>query len=190
MLSFEKQNTQSIQSLHGLDFVRLIREPQSEKQHYKTRLPEKPEPPKQKPPPPKFQQLQISKPVIDSIALPVPRLQSALNLNDALYLGGFHKNAAPQQGVQFDEEVVPLVRIAPLYPSRAARMGIEGWVKMAVLINSQGVVEQVKVLQAQPENVFNHAAIKAMKRWRFRPKIVAGKAVARTAVQQMNFQLH
>ncbi|MCW8928667.1 MAG: TonB family protein [Gammaproteobacteria bacterium] len=189
LLNFENHNIHKTQELNGLDFVRLIREPREEKIPYKTQPPEQPQRPKQKKPPPKLEQLKVKKPVLDSIVLPRPRLQTNLNLNDALYLGEYQKNTPIQKNIEIDEEVVPLVRISPVYPSRAARIGIEGWVKMEVFIDSSGSVEKVKVLDAHPSNIFNRAAIKAMKRWRFRPKMVAGKAVPRIAEQQMNFKL-
>jgi len=189
MLNFERTNTQITQKISGLDFVRLIREPREEKRPHKTQLPEQAKPPPKKKPPPKLQQLKVNKPILDKIVIPKYRLQSNLSLNDALYLGDFHKNSLPQTGVTVDEEVVALVRIAPMYPSRAARIGIEGWVKMEVIIDHTGAVEKVTVLKAHPSNIFNRAAIKAMKRWRFRPKMVGGKAVSRTAEQQMFFKL-
>ncbi len=189
MLSFDVQRSTSDSVLNGLDFVRLIRDSEPVKQITRTNPPEKPRPPEKKQPPPKLQKLQINKPKVDSIVMPSHRLQTKLNLNDALYLGSFHKEAPVQQAVKVDEEVVPLVRIAPLYPSRAARLKIEGWVKMEVLIDNLGSVKEVKVLESHPSSIFNRSAIKAMKRWRFRPKVVNGVAVSRTAEQQINFKL-
>ncbi len=45
MLNFEQQKVHKTQSLNGLDFVRLIREPKTEKILYKTKTPEQPKPP-------------------------------------------------------------------------------------------------------------------------------------------------
>ncbi len=190
MLSFEQQVFHHEQNLPGLDFVRLIRKPETAPKIYKTRSPEIPKPPEKKIPLAKRQALKISKPKLEPIVLTAPRLRATFNVNDALYLGEYHNKTIEQQPLQSDAEVVPLVRIAPLYPLRAAKIGIEGWVKMEVFINSQGHVETVKVLEAQPSNIFNRAAAKAMKHWRFRPKIVAGKAVSRIAEQTINFRLH
>lgn len=190
MLSFEQQRRPSPELINSVDFVRLIREPEAVEKRRQIHVPENPEPPEQKKPLPKMPKVSVQTPNINTIELSVPQLQTRLNLNDALYLGGFHKNAPMQQTLQVDEEVIPLVRIAPSYPSRAARLGIEGWVKMEVLINSKGEVDSVKILESRPSKIFNRAAIKAIKRWRFRPKIVAGKAVSRTAEQQINFKLN
>jgi len=201
MLSFELQTKTSDSIVNGLDFVRLIRNPDPVAKIIRSKPPEKPQPPKKKPPPPKLQQLQVHKPKVNPLVMPTPRLQTKLNLNDALYLGSFHKQApvqriiqegipqGMQQEIQVDEEVVPLVRIAPIYPSRAARLNIQGWVKFEVLIDKEGSVKKVKVLNSHPSGIFNRAAIKAMKRWRFRPKVIDGIAVSRTAEQQINFKL-
>jgi len=214
MLSFELQTKTSDSLLNGLDFVRLIRDPEPVAKIIRTKPPEKPRPPKKKTPPPKLQQLQVHKPKVNPIVMPTPRLQTKLNLNDALYLGSFQKQipvkriipkGVPQpeqqeiqQEIQVDEEVVPLVRIAPIYPSRAARpiypsraarLNIQGWVKLEVLIDNKGSVKKAKILKSHPSGIFNRAAIKAIKRWRFRPKVVDGIAVSRTAEQQINFKL-
>lgn len=190
MLSYEKQPIKMISDMKGLDFVRLLRDSEPETKRLQTRTPKKPEPPKKKPPPPKLQEMTIQKPEVTPIAMPGPGLQTSLNLNDALYLGDFHKNVPVAQTLLIDEEVIPLVRIAPEYPSRAARLGIEGWVKMSVLIDRQGRVEKVTIIAAKPERIFDRAAIRAIKQWRFRPKVVNGQAVPRTAEQQINFKLN
>lgn len=190
MLSFEQQRKDLPLPDNSLDFVRLIREPEPVVQSRQIQLPEKPRPPEAKKTPPKLPKMHIKTPKIDAIEFPAPRLQTRLNLNDALYIGDYHKDAPVQPTLQVDEEVIPLVRIAPTYPSRAARLGIEGWVKMEVVINNKGGVDSARVLESMPERIFNRAAIKAIKRWRFRPKIVAGKAVSRTAQQQINFKLN
>jgi len=190
MLSFEWQKNLSISVINELDFVQLNRDHTPTRKKITTKPPEKPQLPKKKAPPPKLQKLQVDKPQIESIDMPVPRLQAKLNLNDALYLGSFQKQSVVKQAIQIDEDVVPLVRIAPIYPSRAARLNIEGWVKLEVLIDSFGTVKKAKVLKSHPSGIFNQAAIRAVKRWRFRPKVVDGIAVSRAAEQQINFILH
>jgi len=197
MLVFEQVRVHSSETPHGLDFVRLIREPNVVQKKHVTPLPKKPPPPKKKPPPPKMQTLKADIPPVQRIALRSPRFQTKINLDDALFLGDFKKapiaslspSAPTQTGIQIDEEVVPLVRIAPKYPRKAARLGMEGWVKLEVVINARGTVDEAKVIDAVPRRVFNSAALRAIKRWKFRPKILNGRAVSRTAVQKMQFKL-
>ena len=89
-----------------------------------------------------------------------------------------------------DRSETPLVRLKPQYPIRAAQDGIEGWVRMRFDINPHGQVENVTVIASQPRGVFERAATKAMRRWRYRPKIVNGVASWRRGVTvKMPFKL-
>jgi protein TonB len=76
-----------------------------------------------------------------------------------------------------------------MYPRRAALKGIEGWVKLEFTIMPDGSVDDVKVIDAKPRRIFNRAAIKSILRWKFKPRVVNGKAVARRATQTMEFKL-
>jgi protein TonB len=82
-----------------------------------------------------------------------------------------------------DQEVLPLVRIAPDYPARAAARGIEGWVIVQFTITPTGSVRDPLVVEAMPKNVFDDAALKAIARWRYNPKIEGGVAVERVGVR-------
>jgi protein TonB len=82
-----------------------------------------------------------------------------------------------------DQDVLPLVRIAPDYPARAAARGIEGWVIVQFTITPTGSVRDPMVVEAMPKNVFDDAALKAIARWRYNPKIEGGVAVERVGVR-------
>lgn len=60
-------------------------------------------------------------------------------------------------------------RVAPRYPSRALKKGTEGWVEVQFGIDSNGVPVDVKVLNSEPKNVFEEAAVKSVYKWRFSP---------------------
>ncbi|HLT89497.1 MAG TPA: energy transducer TonB [Woeseiaceae bacterium] len=82
-----------------------------------------------------------------------------------------------------DTDVIPLVRIAPEYPPRALRRGIEGWVQVQFTITETGAVKDAKVIAAEPPGLFDEAALKSIARWRYNPKIEGGVAVERVGVQ-------
>lgn len=82
-----------------------------------------------------------------------------------------------------DTDVIPLVRIAPEYPPRALRRGIEGWVQVQFTITPTGAVTDAKVVAAEPPNLFDEAALRSIARWRYNPKIEDGVAVERVGVQ-------
>lgn len=85
--------------------------------------------------------------------------------------------------------VIPLERIPPKYPARAANRHIEGWVKIEFTITTSGTVENAVVVEAEPEEIFDEAALKAINQWIFKEKIVDGVAVEQRAVQTLQFKL-
>jgi protein TonB len=89
-----------------------------------------------------------------------------------------------------DRDVIPLVRIAPDYPPRALSRGLEGWVQVQFTITPTGTVKDAIVVNAEPRNIFDDAALKAIARWRYNPRVEGGVAVERVGVQTIiRFQL-
>ena len=89
-----------------------------------------------------------------------------------------------------DRDVIPLVRINPDYPPRALSRGLEGWVQVQFTITATGTVRDPVVVNAEPKNIFDDAALKAIARWRYNPKVEGGVAVERIGVQTIiRFQL-
>lgn len=88
-----------------------------------------------------------------------------------------------------DRDIIPLVRINPDYPPRALSRGIEGWVIVQFTISATGTVKDPKIVDSS-NSVFNEAALKAIARWRYNPKVEEGVAVERVGVQtKLVFQL-
>jgi len=68
--------------------------------------------------------------------------------------------------------------------------GIEGWVQVQFTISETGSVIDATVVDSSPKNVFDDAAIKAITRWRYNPKVEGAVAVQRKGVQTiLRFQL-
>jgi protein TonB len=89
-----------------------------------------------------------------------------------------------------DRDVIPLVRINPDYPQRALARGLEGWVQVQFTITATGIVKEPVVVNAEPKNIFDDAALKAIARWRYNPKVESGVPVERVGVQtRIVFQL-
>ncbi len=82
-----------------------------------------------------------------------------------------------------DRDVIPMVRFAPAYPPSAATKGIEGWVQVQFTITAAGTVRDAVVVAAEPPNVFDKAALEAIARWRYNPRVDGGVAVERVGVQ-------
>jgi len=89
-----------------------------------------------------------------------------------------------------DAQARPLVRVEPQYPASAARDGISGWVQLSFSIDATGAVTDVVVLDAEPKRVFEQAAIRALKRWKYQPSVEQGKAAKTTGLTvQLDFNL-
>ena len=82
-----------------------------------------------------------------------------------------------------DRDVIPLVRINPEYPQRALRAGTEGWVQVQFTITGTGSVTDVVVVESSPPRIFDEAAVSAVSRWRYNPKVEGAVAVERVGVQ-------
>ncbi len=89
-----------------------------------------------------------------------------------------------------DRDVIPIVRVVPEYPARAITGGIEGWVQVQFTITAAGTVRDAVVVAAQPNGWFEDAALKAIARWRYNPRIDGGVAVERVGLQTvLRFEL-
>jgi len=127
-------------------------------------------------------------------APPRPHLEYTVTLDTQALIAGLQPAAPTPPAIEPvtgepDADLVPLVRIPPRYPTRAALDGVEGWVKMELTITETGTVEGAKVVDAKPRRVFDRAALRAVSRWRFRPRVVDGKPVAQRAIQVVEFRL-
>ena len=84
-----------------------------------------------------------------------------------------------------DGDMLPLVAIAPQYPTRAAQRGIEGWCLVSFTVNGLGNVEEdsIVVVDAEPSSMFDRSSIRAAGRFKFQPRVVDGQGVAVEDVQ-------
>ena len=64
-------------------------------------------------------------------------------------------------------ELRPIVRIEPKYPISAVEQGIEGYVQLKFDLELNGTVSNVQVVKAYPSDIFNDAAIIALRKWRY-----------------------
>jgi protein TonB len=149
-----------------IEFTRMRRDSQTE-----TRREEKVE---REPPPtaPDVPQLSLS-----SSSVETNMVSLAPQIDTAGAMSGLSLSAGA------DRDVVPLVRINPDYPQRALSRGIEGWVQVQFTISETGAVIDPVVIDASPKGMFDDAAIKAISRWRYNPKIEGAVAVQRVGVQ-------
>lgn len=99
------------------------------------------------------------------------------------------KVARPKMSNKVNSNVHATYKVSPKYPKRAANRRQQGWVKVQFIITASGRVKSPFVVSSKPSGVFNKAALKAIRRWKFKAKIVNGQAVAQKAVQTIKFKL-
>jgi TonB family protein len=88
-------------------------------------------------------------------------------------IGQFRQDT-PNRG---PEEYLPIVRVAPIYPPRAAARGLEGYVVLSYTVNARGVTENIEVVESSAPG-FEQASIESVEKYRYRPRIVDGQTVA------------
>jgi len=90
---------------------------------------------------------------------------------------------------ELDRPLIPLAKIPPIYPMRAMRRGIEGWVKIRFLVNAKGRVEHPQIIDSDPEGIFEKSVINCVTQWRFKPGTVEGHPVNTMAETTIRFKL-
>ena len=165
--------------------VDLIRVQEEEEVQTKQRVrPKQPPPPETPPPPP---QLKVAAEVTTERApfrIDLPRIDVSSAAGGGPFVGAWDTSDALVEG-----ELVPIVRVNPQYPREALLDGIEGYVKFEVLIGTDGSVLDVRVTEASPGRVFVRSALRAVQRWKFKPRVVDGVAVQRWATTSIVFEL-
>ena len=86
-----------------------------------------------------------------------------------------------------DGDYLPLVAIAPQYPTRAAQRGIQGWCLVSFTVDGLGnvVEETIQVVDAEPPSIFDRSSIRAATRFKFQPRVVDGQGVEVSGVQYL-----
>ncbi|WP_286271972.1 energy transducer TonB [Thalassotalea hakodatensis] len=154
--------------------------PPESKAQSRQRVPPPPPPPPKQPPKPQAPEPETSTDT-GGLSFNLPGIQ----------LAGANTNiAAPGAGFGRDGDAAPIVRINPKYPMQAARDGIEGWVILSFTINEIGGVEDVEVIDAEPKRVFNKEARRALRKWKYKPKVVDGKPIKQPGLTvQLDFKM-
>ena len=174
------------EDMEPVSVVNFIRVHEDEFTQFKKRQkPKEPEPPKKPPPPAQ----RISSDVPDNapqlpVNIDIPNIDVGTAGGSGPYIGNWTVGNPKAEG-----EAIPIVRINPRYPRQALLNGIEGWVKVEFTILADGTVTDPVVLEAEPRRMFDRNALRAILKWKFKPRIIDGKPVERRATQTIEFSL-
>ncbi|MXY56501.1 MAG: M56 family metallopeptidase [Gammaproteobacteria bacterium] len=92
-------------------------------------------------------------------------------------------NAELSVPVVEETDLLPIVKVAPVYPRHALEADIAGSVLLEFSVTALGAVRDPVVLEAEPPGVFNQAALDAVGKFRYKPKVVDGEPVEITGVR-------
>ncbi|MEM7543768.1 MAG: energy transducer TonB [Pseudomonadota bacterium] len=153
-----------------VDFVRVKKEEIVERKRIK---PDKPPPPKAPPTRPPVPRLESPKAAAQKVKVARIPVRTDIKLSH----DGFSLGAG-------GGDYLPIVKVAPIYPQRALRRGIEGHCDVQFTVTRAGTTRDVKIVDGQCTSAaFEDAAISAALKFKYRPRVVEGKSVEVTGVR-------
>jgi protein TonB len=159
---------------HKLEFVRVKK---NENLNTQDLTPEKPPKPPETPPETPPQDMDNIDPDAPTIDVPRPTVTANTDIGGP---GGM--NIA-------EGDYLPIVRVAPVYPSRALSRGLEGFVDMSFTVTTTGTVKDPIVLQST-SSLFERAATRAVLKFKYKPRVVDGIPVEVSGVKtRITFEL-
>lgn len=122
---------------------------------------------------------------VDDVERPPELPQMDINIDGGIDLGGLDGdsldiNIEVQAGAFSDGDVIALVRVNPEYPQRAAERGLEGFCTVFFTITTTGTTRDAYVPEGEEycsNSLFERPSIRAIERFKFKPKTVDGNAV-------------
>jgi TonB family protein len=114
---------------------------------------------------------------IEGLAAPAAVTSMRQKLTDSLSGQNAGKASADS-----NTDVIPLVRVAPVYPARALQRGLMGCVQFEFSISENGNVENARVVESS-DQAFEQPGLDALVKWRYAPKLEDGLPVRRDNVQ-------
>nr|WP_319392598.1 energy transducer TonB [uncultured Desulfobacter sp.] len=158
---------------------------------------------KKKTPPPKAQpKKQVAKPRVNrqitrSLSLPfevnprLPQGPATISVPEVMStsLDSLSLDTLFDTG-DLDQPLTVISRVPPVYPFRAKAKGIEGWVSVEFTVNEQGRVQDIKIIDAEPEKIFDDSVMQCVGAWRFKPGRVNREIVKTRARTRVRFKLN
>lgn len=98
---------------------------------------------------------------------------------------------AQEDGLQFFEGAIPIVRALPEYPLQAVDGDVpyEGKVTVNYMVDTQGNVFEPVVVESYGHRSFDTAALRAISRFKFEPATLEGQAVESAGFTRLVFSL-
>ena len=85
--------------------------------------------------------------------------------------------------------LIPLVKIQPKYPREALKGGKTGFVTVRLTVDEKGRVITAIIEESRPPRIFDAAAIQAVLKWKFKPRVIDGVPVKQVGLTTIEFNL-
>jgi len=180
LISGSDKGQVTAQDVRFVDFIRVKRDETTRTKE--RRVPEKPEPPKKPPPPQMSAQSQDTRPTPPEFNINMPNIGASF-AGAGPYLGNPFSGGATGDG-----DLIPIVQIEPQYPREALMECVGGVVNLRFTVLEDGSVKDPTVVSAEPARLFDRSALRAILRWKFKPRIVDGRPVKREANLPLEFR--
>ncbi|WP_228550780.1 energy transducer TonB, partial [Endozoicomonas sp. OPT23] len=82
-----------------------------------------------------------------------------------------------------DGEYLPIVKVQAVYPRRAERRGIGGHCIVEYTVTRSGSVNNPVPVDCQPQGIFEKASVTAAMKFKYKPRVVDGEAIAVAGVR-------
>lgn len=94
---------------------------------------------------------------------------------------GWYDSTPPVIGVSLPgysaDQATPFIKVQPAYPTTASSRGIEGFVDVVFDVSTAGTTENIRIVTAVPSSIFNGSVIQAVKRRKYKPRMVDDQPV-------------
>ena len=147
------------------DFVRAKLDNTEVNRRKPPKKPPPPEKPPKQPPPPKLDNVKAQ---ADAIAVSAAPVNTEVDLSSS----GFNVGAIGEG------DYLPIVKIAPIYPPRAADRGVEGHCTVQYTVTTAGTTANIQVVQDDcTSSLFHRASIRAAEKFKYKPTVRNGEAI-------------
>lgn len=87
-----------------------------------------------------------------------------------------------------EDKLVAIEREPAVYPKKALKKCIEGNVVVRFVVTTDGTTTDIEVMSSRPVGIFEKAAIEAVSKWRFEPRLLKGMPVSKEETQRLVFE--
>lgn len=161
LIEFSQQELVQTPRANMLDFVRVKREESSQRKKPRPQRPQNQEAPPA-PPTPQAADQSMSDTALQ-VSMPTASADVSVDIGSGIGTG--------------DGEYLPIVKVAPAYPIKAAAMSIEGECIVEFTVTTTGATKDVVTVPERCPKVFARSSVAAARKFKYKPRIVDGEPI-------------